>query len=318
MVKRDLEGTLVPDHIAVPRWVWGATAMFVAGILLGGIYYHRIQVGGIEAARIADLRAIGGLKIANVESWRRERLADAAHLVRSVELQAMVARWRGGEDLAQEIMARLQVEREVFDYVNAVFVDPAGIPILAVPQLGAGKPPGLEPEAARTVAAAMAARRPLLSEPYRCRAGTIHIDAVVPIEAPAGDLLGAFVLRNDVTRQFYPMLCASLERDQGDLSTVRGLVFRDGQGGLAVCAPRPLCPDLDALAFPERPGEAPQHLGIPTAFLVGSRGCYGHCTFCSIHAFIGEAGGGRATGRGRCSTWPTRSSSCAASVARAC
>jgi anaerobic magnesium-protoporphyrin IX monomethyl ester cyclase len=90
-----------------------------------------------------------------------------------------------------------------------------------------------------------------------------------------------------------PELCASLERDHGDLSKVRGLVFRDGQGGLTVSAPRPLCPDLDALAFPVRPGEAPQHLGIPTAFLVGSRGCYGHCTFCSIHAFIGEAGGPR-------------------------
>jgi two-component system, cell cycle sensor histidine kinase and response regulator CckA len=254
MVKRDLEGTLVPDHMAVPRWVWVATAMFVAGILLGGSYYHRIQVGGIEAARIADLRAIGELKIANVESWRRERLADAAHLVRSVELRAMVARWRGGEDLAQEIMTRLQIEREVFDYVNAVFVDPAGIPILAVPTLGAGKPPGLEPAAARAVAAAMAARRPLLSEPYRCRAGTIHIDAVAPIEAPAGALLGAFVLCNDVTRQFYPMV-QSWPTSSASAETL--LVARDGDDVLFLNDLRHRANAALALRIPLRQTDVP-------------------------------------------------------------
>jgi radical SAM superfamily enzyme YgiQ (UPF0313 family) len=91
-----------------------------------------------------------------------------------------------------------------------------------------------------------------------------------------------------------PELCAAIEAGGGArLAKIRGLVFRSTDGGFGVTPPRPLCPDLDSLPFPMRPGEAPRHLGIPTAFLVGSRGCYGHCTFCSIHAFIDEAGGPR-------------------------
>ena len=57
--------------------------------------------------------------------------------------------------------------------------------------------------------------------------------------------------------------------------------------------PRPLLADLDALPFPKRVGEPQLHLGIPAAFLVGSRGCYGHCTFCCIHAYLKDAGGER-------------------------
>ena len=91
-----------------------------------------------------------------------------------------------------------------------------------------------------------------------------------------------------------PELCAALEASGGGrLAEIRGLAFRDGTGGMTVTEARPLCPDLDALPLPVRLGEAPRHLGIPTAFLVGSRGCYGHCTFCSIHALIDEAGGPR-------------------------
>jgi len=88
-----------------------------------------------------------------------------------------------------------------------------------------------------------------------------------------------------------PALCAAIEGG-GDLAGIRGLAFRR-EAELVVTPPRPLCPDLDALPFPRRPDEPPVHLGIPTAFLVGSRGCYGHCTFCCINAWINEAGGPR-------------------------
>jgi radical SAM superfamily enzyme YgiQ (UPF0313 family) len=78
---------------------------------------------------------------------------------------------------------------------------------------------------------------------------------------------------------------------QRAFADVLGLAFRAADGALVVNAPRPLLTDLDAVAFPTRTGEPQLHLGIPAAFLVGSRGCYGHCTFCCIHAYIKEAGG---------------------------
>lgn len=86
-------------------------------------------------------------------------------------------------------------------------------------------------------------------------------------------------------------LCAALEHPEPELSSIRGLAFRTRDGAVVATAPRPLQTDLDGMPFPARVGEPQMHLGIPTAFLVGSRGCYGHCAFCCIHAFIREAGG---------------------------
>jgi radical SAM superfamily enzyme YgiQ (UPF0313 family) len=77
------------------------------------------------------------------------------------------------------------------------------------------------------------------------------------------------------------------------LAAIRGLVWRARSGAVVVNETRPLVEDLDSLPFPKRIGEPQVHMGIPTAFLVGSRGCYGHCAFCCINAYIHEAGGPR-------------------------
>jgi radical SAM superfamily enzyme YgiQ (UPF0313 family) len=76
------------------------------------------------------------------------------------------------------------------------------------------------------------------------------------------------------------------------LQSVRGLAVRDGGGGIFVTAPRALGL-LDDLAPPVRADPAPRHLGIGHATLVGSRGCYGSCTYCSIQAWYRAASGPR-------------------------
>ncbi|MFO0590439.1 MAG: radical SAM protein [Polyangiaceae bacterium] len=90
-----------------------------------------------------------------------------------------------------------------------------------------------------------------------------------------------------------PELCAEIDKPQAqrDLASIRGLVFRADDGGVVCNEARPLIEDLDALPFAKRVGDPQLHLGIPAAFLVGSRGCYGHCTFCCIHAYLKSAGG---------------------------
>jgi anaerobic magnesium-protoporphyrin IX monomethyl ester cyclase len=75
------------------------------------------------------------------------------------------------------------------------------------------------------------------------------------------------------------------------LGGIRGVAYRNDDGAIIANEPRPLIEDLDALPFPKRIGEAQLHLGVPTAFLVGTRGCFGHCTFCCIHAYLKSAGG---------------------------
>lgn len=74
------------------------------------------------------------------------------------------------------------------------------------------------------------------------------------------------------------------------LANIHGLVHRVN-GDIVANEPRHFEMNLDALPFPERFGPPQLHLGIPAAFLVGTRGCFGHCTFCCIHAYLKSAGG---------------------------
>jgi len=73
-------------------------------------------------------------------------------------------------------------------------------------------------------------------------------------------------------------------------ATIQGLSFRrDSQ--IRDNPPRPLIADLDSLPFPVRDTPPQVHLGIGYSPIVGSRGCYRDCAFCSIHAFYGASPG---------------------------
>ena len=68
---------------------------------------------------------------------------------------------------------------------------------------------------------------------------------------------------------------------------IPGLAFRDTNGKI-VFNPRPPARNLDQLPFPDRQDIGLyQKKGIVT-YLQGSRGCYGHCTFCYLNPFYEE------------------------------
>ncbi len=62
-----------------------------------------------------------------------------------------------------------------------------------------------------------------------------------------------------------------------------GLAVHDRTGGIKYTR-RPLVTDLDTLPFPVRTEALYQ---IPEVNILGSRGCYGRCTFCYINPFYG-------------------------------
>jgi radical SAM superfamily enzyme YgiQ (UPF0313 family) len=77
------------------------------------------------------------------------------------------------------------------------------------------------------------------------------------------------------------------------LDTVPGLTYREPGGEIARTASRPSAPDLDAKPLPTRPRRFKKHLGFPIANMLGSRGCYGNCNYCSIAAWFKQVGGPR-------------------------
>jgi anaerobic magnesium-protoporphyrin IX monomethyl ester cyclase len=78
-----------------------------------------------------------------------------------------------------------------------------------------------------------------------------------------------------------------------DLAAIPGLVARGAQGEIRMAPPRHQTGDLDSLPFPARDTPPELHLGVPTAFLVSSRGCYADCDYCSIFAWHEAASGKR-------------------------
>ncbi|HET8539608.1 MAG TPA: cobalamin-dependent protein [Anaeromyxobacter sp.] len=62
---------------------------------------------------------------------------------------------------------------------------------------------------------------------------------------------------------------------------VRGVAVR-GDGGAALTPPRAAVADLDRLPRPDRDGPARLLCGVPTAYLMGSRGCVSDCDYCCI------------------------------------
>lgn len=86
-------------------------------------------------------------------------------------------------------------------------------------------------------------------------------------------------------------LLDALERGEshGRVGEVAGLAIVGDDGAPVRTAPRPLVEDLDELPFPRRYRPHARHEGVPFIPILGSRGCWGSCAFCSISTFYRDA-----------------------------
>jgi anaerobic magnesium-protoporphyrin IX monomethyl ester cyclase len=73
------------------------------------------------------------------------------------------------------------------------------------------------------------------------------------------------------------------------LSQIAGLAIKDENGIAVRTAGRPLTENLDELPIPQRYRQHSKHLGIPFIPIMGGRGCWGSCAFCSISTFYRDA-----------------------------
>ena len=69
------------------------------------------------------------------------------------------------------------------------------------------------------------------------------------------------------------------------LAEIDGLAFRVRDGRAGITPAREAVRDLSLLDLPARDGQLPRHAGLGFAAIVGSRGCWQHCTYCSIHTY---------------------------------
>lgn len=77
------------------------------------------------------------------------------------------------------------------------------------------------------------------------------------------------------------------------LAAIPGIAFRLPGGRPGATPPRPAVRDLDTLPPPARDAFPARHAGLPFAPVVGSRGCWQRCAYCSIQTFHRGRGGPR-------------------------
>jgi anaerobic magnesium-protoporphyrin IX monomethyl ester cyclase len=65
------------------------------------------------------------------------------------------------------------------------------------------------------------------------------------------------------------------------LQQIKGIACRNGND-ICFTEPRPIIEDLDSLPYPDRRGSVRLLAGVPTACMLGSRGCFGSCDYCCI------------------------------------
>ncbi|HJL17976.1 MAG TPA: radical SAM protein [Sandaracinaceae bacterium LLY-WYZ-13_1] len=93
----------------------------------------------------------------------------------------------------------------------------------------------------------------------------------------------------------FPALLDALARGRR-VGDVPGLAFVADDGAVARSPGRRLPDDLDRLPFPVRYRGHTEHFGVPFIPLMGGRGCWGKCSYCSITSYFRDArahGGGK-------------------------
>jgi len=108
-----------------------------------------------------------------------------------------------------------------------------------------------------------------------------------------------FIVRHDGEETLADLVDAIAEHPVADAETAReirgellgilkdtpGLAFRLPGGRTGATDPRPAVKDLDGLEFPWRENRPSIHAGLGFSPILGSRGCWGKCTYCSIQTY---------------------------------
>ena len=76
------------------------------------------------------------------------------------------------------------------------------------------------------------------------------------------------------------------------LPDIPGIAYREGQQ-VHFTPQRRTLDNLDSLPFPDRRGPVRSIAGVPTSYMMGSRGCYGSCAYCCITTLYHLAPGKR-------------------------
>ena len=188
------------------RLLFASLMLAIIVLFGGGIWYYHAEQSAERRQAEKHLATIAHLKVEQIDTWRSERLADAAVLTESPFLVNVVTRFLTGinDGNTSELRSFFHSLQMHYRYEDILLVDPLGQVHLSVKEKfhGSGYVAAL--------AQALGDRKPAFVDLHREGHGAApHISVVAPIFAGSGQmepLLGAIILINDATQFLYPLI----------------------------------------------------------------------------------------------------------------
>jgi PAS domain S-box-containing protein len=182
-------------------------AVALIALLIGGVWFYRLQEQVMQQKVADDLIAIGQLKADQIAAWRKDQLADAAFLQLHPFLSTIILRFitEESEENKRELHVRLRSLADQHGYADMLLVTPGGKPLLSLVESLEGHR-GYLP----ALAEALRDRKPAFTElHFESPGASPHISVVVPLykaNGPGTEPFSALVLRNDASQFLYPLV----------------------------------------------------------------------------------------------------------------
>jgi PAS domain S-box-containing protein len=184
--------------------LWAGLSL-LALLSIGAYFYLQGSIRAAEQDLEERLESVAILKIAQIQAWRNERLADATALSRVPGLAAELAHLTSQPDdgpARERLAGYLETFRRAYHYRALVLYNAALRPIAA-------SPPGAErTEEASPEMLALASTRPeaATSDLARHSDRDIYLDVVAAIPTATGGFGGVALLRVDARADLFPIL----------------------------------------------------------------------------------------------------------------
>lgn len=188
-------------------YVWAVFAALALGIAAAGFTYHLYIKAQLQRGKFDELLAVADIKANVVESWRRERLANASVL----SMSPVLARWaeesfRAGAARGLEVpfAAWLESFRKRYEYLRIMIVDTTGLVRFVTPASGINGPPDV-----RQLLTGAFPAEARLSTQLVGRSGGVRLYALAPIHkghAAPGGPIGYVVLQIDPKTFLFPFM----------------------------------------------------------------------------------------------------------------
>ena len=191
-----------------PRWLMVSFGLTMLVVLSCGVWLFHVQENKLRRHVENDLQSVAQLKVNQIARWRSERLAKAAFLMDSPNLDEVISRWISNPqpDDERKILSRFRSVYEHFGCNDVLLVDPHGKPLLDLH----GRVQSLDKSVLESLSSAFRDRRPEITDLH---AGHDDLPPHIYVIAPFFALnrgeskpVGAVVIQINAQQFLYPLI----------------------------------------------------------------------------------------------------------------